>query len=67
MPRLLLRRRAGAIKLRILMDRFSIEVFVNDGEQALSTTVYTPQTATGISFEAQGQVRLEVEKYDLKL
>ena len=49
------------------MDRFSIEVFVNDGEQALSTTVYTPQTANGISFEAQGQVRLEVEKYDLKL
>lgn len=65
--RCLVRRRAGAIKLRILMDRFSIEVFVNDGEQALSTTVYTPQTANGISFEAQGQVRLEVEKYDLNL
>lgn len=57
--------RRGDIKLRILLDRFSVEVFVNDGEQSLSATIYTPQTADGISFEVQGQAQLEVEKYDL--
>lgn len=65
--RCLVRRQGGALKLRILLDRFSIEVFVNDGEQVLSTTIYTPQTANGISFEAVGQVQMEVEKYDLNL
>ncbi|MCD8023349.1 MAG: glycoside hydrolase family 32 protein [Lachnospiraceae bacterium] len=59
------RRQGGKLKLRILMDRFSIEVFANDGEQALSATLYTPQTANGISFEADGRVEMEVEKYDL--
>lgn len=61
------RHRGGAVKLRIVMDRFSVEIFVNDGEQALTATIDTPQTANGISFEAQGQVGLEVEKYDLSL
>lgn len=61
----LVRRQNGEIKLRILLDRFSVEIFVNDGEQALSSTIYTPQTADGISFECQGQVHMEVEKYDL--
>ncbi len=65
--RCLVRRGGGAVKLRVLLDRFSIEIFVNNGEQALSTTIYTPQTANGISFEAQGPVELEVEKYDLSL
>ncbi|MCD8050896.1 MAG: glycoside hydrolase family 32 protein [Clostridiales bacterium] len=62
----LVRRQNGEIKLRILLDRFSIEIFVNDGEQALSTTIYTPLTADGISFECFGQVQADVEKYDLE-
>ena len=57
--------RGGELKLRIILDRFSAEVFVNDGEQALSMTFYTPQTADGISFEAQGHAIIDVEKYDL--
>lgn len=65
--RCLVRRQDGKLKLRILLDRFSVEVFVNDGEQALSTTIYTPETANGISFEAVGQLGLEVTKYDLNL
>ena len=35
------RNRGGELKLRIVLDRFSAEVFVNDGEQALSMTFYT--------------------------
>ena len=59
------RDRGGEIKLRIVLDRFSAEVFVNDGEQALTMTLYTPLTADGISFEAQGNVLIDVEKFDI--
>ena len=65
--RCFVRDRGGEIKLRIILDRFSAEIFVNDGEQALSMTFYTPQTADGISFEAQGGVMIDVEKYDILL
>lgn len=61
----LVRNRQGEIKLRVIIDRFSVEVFVNDGEQVLSASIYTPLTASGISFEAQGQAHIRVEKYDL--
>ena len=57
--------RGGELKLRIILDRFSAEVFVNDGEQVLSMTFYTPQTADGVCFEAQGNAVIDVEKYDL--
>ncbi len=55
----------GELKLRIILDRFSAEVFVNDGEQVLSMTFYTPLTADGISFEAQGHAIIDVEKYEI--
>ena len=61
----LVRYREGEIKLRIILDRFSVEVFVNDGEQAASAVVYTRQEAAAITFEAGGSVLMDVEKYDL--
>ena len=61
----LVRCREGEIRLRIVMDRFSVEVFVNDGEQAASMVIYTRQEADAISFEAGGSVLMDVEKYDL--
>lgn len=61
----LVRPRDGEIKLRIILDRFSVEVFVNDGEQAASAVIYTRQDADAISFEAGGSVLMDVEKYDL--
>ncbi len=53
------------LKLRIILDRFSAEVFVNDGEQVLTATMYTEQDADGISFFADGNVCMDVVKYDL--
>jgi len=53
------------LKLRLIMDRFSVEVFVNDGLQVLSATIYTDQAADGISFFADGKVKMDVVKYDL--
>ncbi len=55
----------GRLKLRIILDRFSVEVFVNDGEQTLTAIVYTRQDADGISFYADGTVCMDLVKYDL--
>ena len=57
--------RSGEIRLRVILDRFSVEVFVNDGEAAASAVIYTRQEADAITFEADGQVLIDVEKYDL--
>ncbi|GFI69982.1 sucrose-6-phosphate hydrolase [Lachnospiraceae bacterium] len=55
----------GRIKMRIILDRFSVEVFVNDGEHVLTATMYTEQEADGISFFGDGDVDMDVVKYDL--
>ncbi len=55
------------LKLRLIMDRYSLEVFVNDGEQAASFVIYTPLEASSISFVADGTVLVDVEKYDLEM
>ena len=55
----------GALKLRVVMDRYSLELFVNDGEQAASFVLYTPLEAASVSFSSDGSVLVDVEKYDL--
>ncbi|MBQ6321508.1 MAG: glycoside hydrolase family 32 protein [Lachnospiraceae bacterium] len=58
----------GHVKLRLILDRFSAEVFINDGEKVMSATLYTNLAATGISFFADGGVRLKkVTKYTLEV
>ena len=61
----LVRPRDGEVRLRVVLDRFSVEVFVNDGEAAASTVIYTRKEAEAITFEADGQVLIDVEKYHL--
>lgn len=54
------------LSLRLLLDRFSFELFINDGEQALSGTLYElPAEAKGISFQGEG-IHLKVEKHSLR-
>ena len=54
------------LSLRLLLDRFSFELFVNDGEQVLSGTLYElPEEAKEISFQGEG-IHLQVEKHGLK-
>ncbi len=55
----------GSISIRLILDRFSVEAFVNDGRQVLLAVLYTDQAADGISFSCRGQARVDVEKYDL--
>lgn len=63
--RSLVRHHNGSIRLRLILDRFSAELFVNDGEQVLSVSIQTPQEAEGISFFCSGLVNMDVVKYDL--
>ncbi|MCI8374130.1 MAG: glycoside hydrolase family 32 protein [Lachnospiraceae bacterium] len=55
----------GRLKLRLILDSFSAEIFANDGEQALSVTIDTELSAEGISFFAEGAVAMDVVKYTL--
>ena len=59
------RDRNGALKLRLILDRYSAEAFVNDGEQVLSATIPTDLDAKGIRFCADGKAVFRVTKYDL--
>ncbi len=64
----MVRPRNGEIKMRVVMDRHSLELFINDGEQAASFILYTPESADSISFECSGGAALvDVEKYELNL
>ncbi len=40
----------GKVRLRILVDRTSIEIFINDGETVMSGPFLPPDVSTGISF-----------------
>ena len=42
-----------------------MEAFLNDGEQTVTATILTDLSATGISFFAEGQVEMDIDKYDL--
>jgi len=55
----------GSLKLRLILDRWSVEVFINDGEQVMTAIMYTELAAEGISFFADGLVDIDVVKYDL--
>ena len=55
----------GVLKLRLILDRYSLEVFVSDGEQAASSVIYTPLAADTISFCCDGAARIDIEKYDI--
>ena len=50
----------GRLKLRLILDRYSVEVFVNDGEKVMSATLYTDLAADGISFFADGALSFNV-------
>ena len=55
----------GRLKLRILLDRYSCEIFVNDGMQAMTALIDTHQEADRISFAADGEAQVEIRKYTL--
>ena len=57
----------GEITMHVILDRNSIEAFLNDGDQVMSAVIMTEQAAQGISFHAIGEVEIDVVKYELCL
>ena len=59
---------AGHWRLRMVLDRFSAEFFVEDGAQVLSMTLYVPPLSNdGICFFSTGDCRLNVAAYTLSV
>jgi beta-fructofuranosidase len=58
-------RKGGSMKLRVIVDRDCVELFVNDGEQAASFLLYDEHPGEGVQFEVRGQAVMDVEQYEL--
>ena len=56
----------GRLKLRLILDRYSAEVFVGNGEKTLSATLATPLDARGIRFYCDGKCKISVRCWELK-
>ena len=54
------------VRLRVILDRNSVEVFAGEGEKTMSMVLHTPVTAEGISFEACGEAVMDVTLHELK-
>ena len=59
------RHEGGRLKLHLVLDRFSVEAFIGEGEQVMSATLYTDLTAQGISFYADGRAKFSVRAWAL--
>lgn len=57
--------REGRLTLRLLMDKESIELFINDGERVVTSLIPTPLEADGITFAADAPIRLSVAAHPL--
>ena len=56
----------GTLHLRLFMDRSSVEVFIQDGEKVMTARIYPDEKSTGISFFAEGSMKLvHLNKWEL--
>lgn len=60
-----IKRAEGNLKLRFLLDKFSVELFVNDGMQTFTSIFYTPLEAEDIVFACDKTARVNIEKYTI--
>ncbi len=56
----------GKLSLRLLMDKESIELFINGGERVVTSLIPTPLDAEGITFAADAPVSMSVEAHHLR-
>ncbi len=62
-----IKRTEETLKLRFLMDKYSVELFVNDGAQTFTSTFYTPADAEDIEFACDKKAVVNIEKYTVSL
>lgn len=55
------------IKFRIVMDKYTIEVFANDGKQAMTTLIYTDLKSQGIVFSSDGKATFSVTQHTITM
>ena len=55
----------GVLKIRLILDRYSAEAFLNEGAQTITANLYTDMGAQRITFSSQGAVSMNISKYDL--
>ena len=53
------------LTIRMVLDKGSVEVFINGGVKTMSMAIPTEQSADGISFHSRGASIMNVSKYDL--
>ena len=54
------------LRIRIILDRYSCEVFIDGGRKVMTSALYTEQSADGISFHADGNVVMDIVKYTIQ-
>ena len=57
----------GMLSLRVLVDRYSVEIFVNNGEQVMTSLIYTPLSENTISFSSDGEACMNITKYNIEV
>jgi beta-fructofuranosidase len=55
------------MEIRILMDKYTVELFADGGRYAMSSLIYTDLSCEGICFSADGESCFTVEKYDMEI
>ncbi len=58
--------RDGLLRLHILVDRDSVEVFAQDGEVALTNLVFPPRNAAKIEFHAPASISVSADLWSLQ-
>lgn len=66
--KLYLEPRNGMITMRILLDFYSVEIFLNDGEKALTSVFFMEEENDEVEFLSYGgSFRVDVLKHDIKV
>ncbi|MBQ9198198.1 MAG: glycoside hydrolase family 32 protein [Clostridia bacterium] len=55
----------GRLTLRLLLDKESVELFINGGERAVTSLIPNPLEADGVTFEADAPICVSVEAHPL--
>lgn len=55
------------LKLHLIFDKFSVELFVNNGVQTFTSVFYTPLDACGIVFECDKTAVADIKKYKIQM
>ena len=57
----------GELTIRVILDKYSVEIFLNGGERVLSQIIETDLSADEITFYASGNVLMDITMYHLDI